>query len=364
MTSPSTLQQSNLNSQPFNLSQPPASRKQSSSSGAPSQHATAANSPIIKNQTQQDQAEAIRLGKERAKDTMAAQGVDVRPSSADDDSAQANGTPTARKRSRSGSPIEYKRSHLSTGKNMPVKDDYSKALLYRYEQRDALNDHYVRRTTKAMMDIVDGKKKEFYRVTNDFNKFKDSLHGRALMQNRDVKPMLIYPADRKRPGNRRTEELRLTRKTARQQAECLEDLVPLRIDIELDKLRLRDTFTWNLHDRTVPPKLFADALVEDLQIPAEFRDSVSRSVREEITDQLQNYYPQVWPASEAYEAGLPYWEHKNDDMRITIRLNITVGHITLVDQFEWDINNPQNSALEPRAEPDVHQISLLDQLCL
>ena len=33
-------------------------------------------------------------------------------------------------------------------------------------------------------------------------------------------------------------------------------------------------------------------------------------------------------------------------MRIVIKLNITIGQHTLVDQFEWDINNPLNSPEE------------------
>lgn len=254
-----------------------------------------------------------------------------------------NGTSITRKRSRSGSPIEYKAGHLSTGKNMPLDNEYSKGLLHRYFQRDNLHSHFTSHTTRNASGVVVAKRDQLHYMTQEVNKLKDHLHGHVLMQNREVKPMLIYPADRKRPGNRRTEGLRLSRKNARQQAECQEDLVPLRIDIELEKLRLRDTFTWNLHDRTVSPKLFADALVEDLQVPAEHRDNIARQVHRDIKEQLENYYPPVWPAGEAAEPGLPYWAHKNDDMRITIRLNITVGHITLVDQFEWDINNPQNS---------------------
>jgi SWI/SNF-related matrix-associated actin-dependent regulator of chromatin subfamily B protein 1 len=44
--------------------------------------------------------------------------------------------------------------------------------------------------------------------------------------------------------------------------------------------------------------------------------------------------------------GLPYSAYKNDEMRILIKLNITIGTHTLVDQFEWEINNPMNQPEE------------------
>ena len=42
----------------------------------------------------------------------------------------------------------------------------------------------------------------------------------------------------------------------------------------------------------------------------------------------------------------PYFATKNDEMRIVIKLNITIGAHTLVDQFEWDINHPDNDPEE------------------
>ncbi|KAG9976673.1 SNF5-domain-containing protein, partial [Aureobasidium melanogenum] len=126
----------------------------------------------------------------------------------------------------------------------------------------------------------------------------------------------------------------------------LEELVPVRLDLELEKLRLRDTFTWNLNDRLVSPQLFAENLIEDLKMPIEHSQVLARQVHQELLDQLNNYYPHVYPAGQSAEPETPYNAHKNDDMRITVKLNITIGHITLVDQFEWDINNPLNSPEE------------------
>ena len=44
-------------------------------------------------------------------------------------------------------------------------------------------------------------------------------------------------------------------------------------------------------------------------------------------------------------------------MRIVVKLNITIGQHTLVDQFEWEINNPMNSP-EQFAEQTTNDLSL------
>ena len=67
----------------------------------------------------------------------------------------------------------------------------------------------------------------------------------------------------------------IPRKDTAQQAEQHEELVPVRIDIELDKLRLRDTFTWNLHERLISQDTFTDYLLEDLKVPLELVPEVT-----------------------------------------------------------------------------------------
>jgi hypothetical protein len=39
-------------------------------------------------------------------------------------------------------------------------------------------------------------------------------------------------------------------------------LVPIRLDIDWEKVKIRDTFTWNLHDRVVSPDLFVFVYVK------------------------------------------------------------------------------------------------------
>ncbi|KZL85609.1 transcription regulatory protein snf5, partial [Colletotrichum incanum] len=158
---------------------------------------------------------------------------------------------------------------------------------------------------------------------------------------------VIYPSQKPRPGKRQSHPLRWKKKELKKQAEQHEELVPIRIDVDWEKIKLRDTFTWNLHDRIIPAELFAQHLVEDLGVPLDASHKpVLDQVILQMRDQLNDFYPLVFSEEDALDPELPYSAYKNDEMRVLIKLNVTIGGVTLVDQFEWDINNPLNSPEE------------------
>ncbi|KAL9598960.1 MAG: hypothetical protein Q9219_004143 [cf. Caloplaca sp. 3 TL-2023] len=158
------------------------------------------------------------------------------------------------------------------------------------------------------------------------------------------KVKVVYPTQRPPAGKRRTKHPVRSKEVIATQAEQLEELVPIRLDIEWDKIRLRDTFTWNLHDRITDARAFAEGLVEDFKLPTEQCEPIVNQVHSSLQEQIQDHHPHVFIREEALDPHLPYNAYKDDEMRITIKLNITIGQQTLVDQFEWDINNPLNSA--------------------
>ncbi len=159
-------------------------------------------------------------------------------------------------------------------------------------------------------------------------------------------PRILYPTQKMRPGKRATPPLKYNRKDMAQQAEQHEELVPIRLDVEWDKVKLRDTFTWNLHDRLVAPELFATQLIEDLGLRPPLSNQVYEQIFQQIQEQIGEFYPLVYSDEDALDPELPYSAYKNDEMRILVKLNITIGQHTLVDQFEWEINNPNNSPEE------------------
>ena len=297
--------------------------------------------------------DAIREGKQKAKETMAAAGMNHgTPNSQDsmaNGSAQANGGPRlSRKRTRDGTQLP-----LADASNGP-QPSHNDILLDRYIQRDLLHGVAMNDQAERSREFVKNmeQEKEFIlheikprRANNPGSIFATGYSGYGNGST-NTKNQIIYSADRGPAKGRRTMQLCLPRKDNAQQAEQHEELVPIRLDIELDKLRLRDTFTWNLHEKLIPQELFADYLLEDLRIPPENLHEISRQVRQEMQEQIHNFYPHIIVEDGPLDPSRPYSEHKDDEMRIQIKLNITIGRITLIDQFEWDINNPLNSPEE------------------
>jgi len=236
----------------------------------------------------------------------------------------------SRKRSRSGSriPNHSRPVDTSNGTRPSLQDLY----LDQYVLRDEL--HYA-----ALIDDDRRQKELISRMMREKEDYVEKRNGRTP----EVPLKVVYPKNRKRPWNRKTKELRIRRPDGTTQADQLEELAPIRLDLEFEKLRLRDTFTWNIHDRVVPMDLFVDALIEDFQIPSEAVVPLSQQVLQNMHEQILDFHPHPFISEEPLDPHLPYSAYKNDEMRILIKLNITIGQHSLVDQFDWDINSPLNS---------------------
>lgn len=113
-------------------------------------------------------------------------------------------------------------------------------------------------------------------------------------------------------------------------AELEEYLVPIRLDIDLEGHRLRDTLTWNKNEKNLTPEQFSEILVDDLEIPGAFVPVIANIIRTQV---------------DGYDADFKALVGELDH-RVIIKLNIHVGNTSLVDQFEWDISCPQNSPEE------------------
>ncbi|KAJ6275778.1 SWI-SNF complex subunit [Bipolaris maydis] len=274
---------------------------------------------------------AIRDGKQKAKAVMAASGLNLTPTHGDTASPAhtdaINGASPSRKRSRSGT---RKSSRTPSRDDGAQPTGSQKQLLDRYIARDLLDsvnkyerNKHSEKVYGQLNDLRHFYRDEVYPVRRQ-NPGAIFGYGYAGYGNgvTDIPPdprdpralpqtKLLYPEHAKRAGHK-----------IAQQAEQIEELVPL-----------RDTFTWNLHDRVTNPLLFAQTLVEDFQIPPELRQNVMQQIDREIHEQ-------------PLDPHLPYSAYKNDEMRISIKLNITIGQHTLMDQFEWEINNPLNAPEE------------------
>ncbi|RKO85990.1 hypothetical protein BDK51DRAFT_18012, partial [Blyttiomyces helicus] len=111
-------------------------------------------------------------------------------------------------------------------------------------------------------------------------------------------------------------------------------LVPIRLDLELDGAKLRDTFTWNLNETLVTPDIFADLLCTDLALPpVPFAAAIAKSIRDQVADFSEPDIPTTETGEEVMD---------RDELRTVVKLDITIGSQCLVDQFEWDINCGRN----------------------
>ncbi|XP_011498221.1 PREDICTED: SWI/SNF-related matrix-associated actin-dependent regulator of chromatin subfamily B member 1 [Ceratosolen solmsi marchali] len=117
-----------------------------------------------------------------------------------------------------------------------------------------------------------------------------------------------------------------------------EILVPIRLDMEIEGQKLRDTFTWNRNESLITPEQFAEVLCDDLDLnPLTFVPSIAQAIRQQI---------EAFPQEAILE--------DQCDQRVIIKLNIHVGNTSLVDQVEWDMsekeNNPEKFAMKLCAE--------------
>jgi len=110
-------------------------------------------------------------------------------------------------------------------------------------------------------------------------------------------------------------------------ASSSETLIPIRLDMDIDGQKIRDTFTWNKNEQNITPEQFAEILCDDLDLPqANFVPAITQSIRQQI---------EAFPVDNLLD--------EQADQRVILKLNIHVGNISLVDQFEWDMSEKDNS---------------------
>jgi SWI/SNF-related matrix-associated actin-dependent regulator of chromatin subfamily B protein 1 len=269
--------------------------------------------------------------------------------------APSNVSTMAPEPQRASSDVEAATESPALTHRQRTKSDLDKILLERYVNRELVQ-------SSAIMDEQLNRGKTYRRIldaTEDYRKVRQEyrqwfppsrLYGQGFSGygngHTDGPSRVLYPTSKPRLGHKKTPRLRIKRKDWVQQADLVEELVPIRLDVDWDKIKLRDTFTWNLHDRVVHPDLFANQLLEDLGLALPAANPVLDQVQQQMKDQLNDFFPHVYIEEEALDPELPYSAYKNEEMRINIRLNITIGPHTLEDKFEWEINNPLNSPEE------------------
>ncbi|KJE91129.1 SNF5/INI1 protein [Capsaspora owczarzaki ATCC 30864] len=115
-------------------------------------------------------------------------------------------------------------------------------------------------------------------------------------------------------------------------------LVPIRLDLEIEGIKLQDVFTWDLGETQTTPRRFAELLCAELRLPTPtFVPAIESAVQQQLLEFAALPMPDV-----------------GGDHRIMIKLSIHIGSISLRDQFEWQtspwLNDPEAFAVNYCAE--------------
>uniref|UniRef100_A0ACD5W3R2 Uncharacterized protein n=1 Tax=Avena sativa TaxID=4498 RepID=A0ACD5W3R2_AVESA len=102
-----------------------------------------------------------------------------------------------------------------------------------------------------------------------------------------------------------------------------DNLVPIRVDVEVDGQRYRDAFTWNPRDPDSEIISFAKRTAKELKLPASFVPQMLQSIQGQLAE-FRSYEGQDMQVKE-----------KIVPLKIDLRVNNTVVR----DQFLWDIGN-------------------------
>ncbi len=297
--------------------------------------ATAVAAPLESTTPSLTTEETIAQGKERAKEVLAASGIVVVKKDAAPNTNGREHSPGPNRKRKRETPIE----RIQAAEY--VDHEYHYKALY----ADQLAHPVISQQKKQELALYQSLRQR--REHDPGSVFGTGYEGfgNPRTDDKTIRDPVLYPRQR-RPGKRKTLPPRVPRKDQSIQAEQSEELVPIRLDIDWQKIKLRDTFTWNLHDRTSSIDYFAEKVVEDFDLEVQNCRPLVQSIANNIRDQLNDFCPQVYADDEPWEPSLPYFAYKNDEMRILVKLNITIGQNTLIDQFEWEINNPFNSPEE------------------
>ncbi|KIJ63657.1 hypothetical protein HYDPIDRAFT_29449 [Hydnomerulius pinastri MD-312] len=82
----------------------------------------------------------------------------------------------------------------------------------------------------------------------------------------------------------RREGIRIPRKLPPELANRPEQLVPIRLEFDVEHHKMRETFVWNLNDSVITPELFAQTLVEDYALAPSYHGVITKSIQEQLSD--------------------------------------------------------------------------------
>ncbi|EJD02050.1 SNF5-domain-containing protein [Fomitiporia mediterranea MF3/22] len=87
-----------------------------------------------------------------------------------------------------------------------------------------------------------------------------------------------------RRRGRRREGLKIPGRLKDADAERGEQLVPIRLEFDVEHHKYRDTFVWNLNDPIVTPEAFAQSLIDDYGLSSGYHSQITKQIQEQLSD--------------------------------------------------------------------------------
>ena len=107
-----------------------------------------------------------------------------------------------------------------------------------------------------------------------------------------------------------------------------DNLIPININVELEGIKYKDSLLWNLNEPYLTLENVSHILATDNNLPISFEKEILSQMKRQIS-----FYKK-------------YNKIEGDEILKTIKVDILIGNIEYKDQFEWDINNPENDPEE------------------
>ncbi|KAI0080412.1 SNF5-domain-containing protein [Panus rudis PR-1116 ss-1] len=63
-----------------------------------------------------------------------------------------------------------------------------------------------------------------------------------------------------------------------------EQLVPIRLEFDVEHQKYRDTFVWNLNDPVITPEVFAQSIVDDYGLASSYHAIITKSIQDQLSD--------------------------------------------------------------------------------
>ncbi|MCO5550403.1 hypothetical protein L7F22_003887 [Adiantum nelumboides] len=109
-----------------------------------------------------------------------------------------------------------------------------------------------------------------------------------------------------------------------------ENLIPIRIDVEVEGQRFKDAFTWNPNELDVEITAFARRTVKDLNLPMAFLPLIAQSIQTQVNE-FRSYEGLEMIAGERVHC---------------LKLDLRVNNTVIRDQFLWDLGNLESNPEE------------------